>query len=331
MHRNRRGGFTLIELLVVIAIIAILIALLLPAVQQAREAARRSTCKNSLKQIGIALHNYHNTHNVFPPGYIYDGSTETREQWGWSTFILPDMDQAPLFEQLQVSQRALHQVLATGNSGQAPLLRTSLPIFRCPTDPGGNNGDSLVHQNRHFGGGVGTSAGGLGNYAVSASNYMGVMGNQERCPNQGANTANNGIFFYNSSVRIRDIGDGTSNTFMVGERDGETCRGGTWIGVRNSYSGTGSRGQYVVVGGAHGASTVLNADPWDGNNLCGEGFSSLHTGGAQFVLCDGSVRFISENINFNSTNRNATNANAANMGTYQRLMRRNDKQVVGEF
>jgi hypothetical protein len=142
---------------------------------------------------------------------------------------------------------------------------------------------------------------------------------------------NNGVFSYNSSVRERDITDGPSNTFMVGERDNAECRGGTWIGVRNSYTGTGGRGQWVVLGGAAGASTVLNADPWDGNNLCGEGFSSLHAGGAHFLLGDGSVRFISENIHFDSTNRNANNANAANMGTYQRLMRMNDKQVVGDF
>ncbi len=334
MNPKQRRGFTLIELLVVIAIIAILIALLLPAVQQAREAARRSTCKNNLKQIGLALHNYHDINKSFPPGYIYASPSTTAgiESWGWEAFILPQIDQAPLFQSLQINTLRLDQVLAnSATNGLAPVLQTPLPAFLCPTDPGGDNGPNLVDSNHDFTGGSGTGSGGLGSFAPAASNYMGVAGNKEQCPNQGVNTGNNGIFFYNSRIAIRDIVDGTTNTFMVGERDGSNCKGGTWIGVRNSYSGTGKRGQYVVVGGAHGASLVLNAPPWDGNNLCGEGFSSLHIGGAQFAMGDGSVRFVSENINFNSTNRNATNANTVNMGTYQRLMRRNDKQPVGDF
>jgi prepilin-type N-terminal cleavage/methylation domain-containing protein len=341
MERKHKRGFTLIELLVVIAIIAVLIALLLPAVQQAREAARRSTCKNNLKQIGIGLHNYHETHKMYPPGYVWDAPSQAaNEQWGWPAFLLPQIDQAPLFEQLGVNDFTLRQVLATGTgaTGKAPLLQTPLAVYRCPTDPGGNNGANLVHQDRHFGGGVGTGEGSLGNFLPAVSNYMGVAGNRERTASQAAANTNgmddtNGIFSWNSRVAERDVVDGLSNTFMVGERDAETCRGGTWIGVRNAWSGTGARGHWVVLGGAHGASTVLNAPPWNGNNLCGEGFSSLHAGGAHFLLGDGSVRFISENIHFDSTNRNAAggSANSRNMGTYQRLMRRNEKQPVGDF
>lgn len=335
VRRNRRQrGFTLIELLVVIAIIAILIALLLPAVQQAREAARRSTCKNNLKQIGLALHNYHDTYRMFPPGYIYDVRYDAccHEAWSWSVFILPNLDQGPLFNKLDVGNFSLEQVLATGPSGLTPALQTPLSVFRCPSDSGGNQSSQLVHTNRHFGGGVGASAGGLGNFLPAASNYVGVLGNRQRAGRRSpSNDDTNGIFSFNSDVRLRDILDGTSNTFMVGERDIQQCRGGSWVGVRNPWSGTGSRGIYLAVGGAHGAMLVLNARPWNGNNRCGEGFSSVHEGGAQFLFADGAVRFISENIHFDPTNRNANNSNAANMGTYQRLMRRNDRQPIGEF
>jgi prepilin-type N-terminal cleavage/methylation domain-containing protein/prepilin-type processing-associated H-X9-DG protein len=339
-HTTRvRRAFTLIELLVVIAIIAILIALLLPAVQQAREAARRSTCKNNLKQIGLALHNYHDTYKTFPPGYIFDvrdaaAGTCCRESWGWTAMILPHIDQKPLFEQLGVSKQGLDQGIATGGTAYQQLLQTPLDVFRCPSDPGGNNGVTVTHQNRHFGGGIGTTTAGWGNWVASSSNYVGVLGNRERV---GSNYPNpddtNGIFSYNSRVRIADITDGTSNTFLVGERDAKNCRGGSWVGTRNPYGGNGSRGIYLLVGGAHGAALVLNAPPWDGNDLCGEGFSSYHTGGAHFVLADGHVVFVSDNINFNSTNRNAAggSANSANMGTYQRLMRRDDGQPVGQY
>jgi prepilin-type N-terminal cleavage/methylation domain-containing protein len=161
MEQKRRRGFTLIELLVVIAIIAVLIALLLPAVQQAREAARRSQCKNNLKQIGIALHTYLEKQKMFPPGYIYNAPdiTPNRETWGWAAMLLPELDQAPLFEQLNVNRDTLQQVLATGTAGRANLLRTPLEAFHCPTDPGrkqrrhsGSSEPPLRRRRRHHGG-----------------------------------------------------------------------------------------------------------------------------------------------------------------------------------
>ena len=334
-----RRGFTLIELLVVIAIIAILIALLLPAVQQAREAARRTQCRNNLKQMGIALHNYHDMARTFPPGYIYDSNFPSagHESWGWTAMILPQLEQGPLFEKLRVNELTLEQVLATGSTGPnalAPLLQTAIPVFLCPSDPGGNRQKHLVHTNRHFGGGIGTGAGGLGNFLPAGSSYVGVQGNRERPGRRESNglpNDTNGIFSYNSSVRISSITDGTTNTFLVCERDISRCRGGSWVGVRNPYTGTGSRGFYYVVGGAHGNTLTLNAPPWNGNNRCGEGFSSMHSGGAHFLLCDGSVDFISENIHFDRRGRNSNGANRRLMGTYQRLMRRDDGQPVGEF
>jgi prepilin-type processing-associated H-X9-DG protein len=327
----------LIELLVVIAIIAILIALLLPAVQQAREAARRTTCRNNLKQIGLALHNYHDVFKMFPMGYV-DVATD-REGWGWSAMILPQLDQKPLFDQLGVNQQSLEARLAAGDPGA--LLRTPLPAFRCPSDNPGNNGPDLIHQNKHFGGGVGTTAGGLGNYAVSASNYMGVSGtrsNNNSVP-IGTNPDNLGLFGSNSSFRIRDFLDGTSNTFAVGERDTSICRSGTWVGVRNP-NGNGSRGVWVVLGETWLAklNTPIAVINWSADGGCGEGFSSNHAGGANFLFCDGSVRFVSDNINFAPgpcCNAGANTApgdpTLAAMGVYQRLGRRNDGHPIGDF
>ena len=138
---NRQRGFTLIELLVVIAIIAILIALLLPAVQQAREAARRSTCKNNLKQIGLAMHNYHETFGMFPPGYVEEilntngGHVADNEgHWAWNALLLPYLDQAPLFNQLNVGTVPVSTML--NNATVRGSMQKTLPVFRCPSDTG---------------------------------------------------------------------------------------------------------------------------------------------------------------------------------------------------
>jgi prepilin-type N-terminal cleavage/methylation domain-containing protein len=137
-NRATRSGFTLIELLVVIAIIAVLIALLLPAVQQAREAARRSQCKNNLKQLGLAMHNYHDTFGAFPPGWI----AATRgvgpdvngglNGFGWGAMILPMMEQAPVYNQFRF-ELSINDT--TGTPSNRSLIATSLPTFRCPSDP----------------------------------------------------------------------------------------------------------------------------------------------------------------------------------------------------
>ncbi|MDA0282751.1 MAG: DUF1559 domain-containing protein [Planctomycetota bacterium] len=134
MTRQRRA-FTLIELLVVIAIIAILVALLLPAVQQAREAARRSQCRNHLKQIGVSLHNYHSTFGLFPPGAVMRVPTvNVEEEWGWAAFILPDMDQPALSVSLGVNDSRLMEALA--DSSRHVYLQTMLSVYHCPSDPG---------------------------------------------------------------------------------------------------------------------------------------------------------------------------------------------------
>ena len=156
MRRSGIRGFTLIELLVVIAIIAILIALLLPAVQQAREAARRTQCKNNLKQIGLAMHNYHDVYLGFPPGYMNTAPYHANgngpisgnySQWVWGAMILPYIDQAPLYSRLQVGDIRLADALTAGGPyDSTDLLATPLTAFMCPSDVGpatNSDGDQL--------------------------------------------------------------------------------------------------------------------------------------------------------------------------------------------
>jgi len=197
--KNRRG-FTLIELLVVIAIIAILIALLLPAVQQAREAARRSTCKNNMKQIGLALHNYHDTHRTFPPSYVDNhpgGAVFQNNDLAWSMFLLPFLDQAPLYNNISGSGAmdldwTTIPAMTTGATAYAKVV---LPAFICPSDPTE---------------GVNTKIGSYGK-----SNYKAVR---------------SVLTYPTSARRMRDFTDGTSNTFIVGESDTKDHKGSIWVG-----------------------------------------------------------------------------------------------------
>ena len=266
MTRARhRSGFTLIELLVVIAIIAVLIALLLPAVQQAREAARRSQCKNNLKQVGLALHNYHDTHRVFPFGNLGG------KHWTVEAMILPMLDQTALYNlwNFNTTQNCFDLNLASAPN--YPAGKQSIAVYTCPSDP--NSGKLCT-----------TYTGSYGNYTMGT--YFGIMGTVLATPA-------NGIFFSNSSVSMRDITDGTSNTVMVGERglpnDLELgwvlCAGGT-------DASTGINDNLLVM--QNGVSPGVP----DGNHNAH--FWSYHVGGAHFVLADGSVRFISNNTSLSS-------------------------------
>lgn len=213
-------------------------------------------------------------------------------------------------------------MLAAGDPDR--LLRTPLPFYACPSDPGDNQGNKTVHSTRHFGGGVGTSAGGLGNYRPGGLAYIGVMGTVD----QTREFDGRGVFFGSSRIKFRDMTDGASNTFLVGERSISHCRGGSWIGVRNARGG-GNRGVYYSVGHADRDAKINSPAPPGSNSGCGEGFGSMHEGGAFFLLGDGRVQFISENIHF--VNRRTIPASNREGGTYQRLARRNDNQPVGEF
>ena len=325
----KKRGFTLIELLVVIAIIAILIALLLPAVQQAREAARRSTCKNNLKQIGLALHNYHDTHRTFPPGFVReygsatandDTSTDESRQgnWAWGAFILPFMDEAALFNLLEIGPTTCAE--AMGDATKRALLSEPVGTYRCPSDP--NDGIS-PHSFRDD---TGSTHGSV----MALSNYVAVN-HQDN-----VRRTNTGIFGMDSRVRFRDIVDGTSNTLLVGERvyrlssaiEGtDPGNGSTISGVLNGDGGCVFCARGSREASSHGIRDVLGSGVTAINgpsniavghvhSTCARAFSSAHEGGAHFVLADGSVRFLSENMD---------------TVTYRNLIQREDRNVIGEF
>lgn len=327
--RGRRPfrGFTLIELLVVIAIIAILVALLLPAVQQAREAARRSSCRNNLKQIGLALHNYHDIHRMFPIANTFtlgQAASTSQAAWGWGTYILPQLDQAPLYDNMGVSERTLEQLLNSGNSQLLELPRTNLSVYRCPSDDGPE-----INDRRGFTDQSPTYNAATSNYVANhGCRWSGVEINPGNPPFGSRDTR--GLFQTPNSrpVDIAAVTDGTSNTIAVGERIFTPCRAAVWVGTRN-YNGFGNVGLRMHLATVEGSTKINTPDVPN----CERGYNSRHEGGAQFLLADGSVQFLSENINFDSTNRCATRGNnsAANMGTFQRLINRQDGQPVGQF
>ena len=339
---RRPHGFTLIELLVVIAIIAILIALLLPAVQQAREAARRSTCKNNLKQIGLALHNYHDTHRTFPPGWVsqLEAEIDNQGQWAWGAFILPFMDQAGLYNAIQIDS-GLSLAAALSNASVRDALLKPQPAFRCPSDDGKDMAD-----NRKIGDNAATPVlrdTPRSNYvAANNSMNMGLDDDDNSSPNTDGARAN-GCFYRNSRTRMKDIVDGTSNTILVGERASELlrstgtvapCNAATIVGIRYEDASMAAlawfngSGQSFVMFGAdiaiNGDGRVRNASNYDTNNHCGRGINSFHEGGCHVLLGDGSVRFISENVDHN-------NATTAVDSIYERLVARKDRQVIGEW
>ncbi|MDZ4686429.1 MAG: DUF1559 domain-containing protein [Planctomycetaceae bacterium] len=342
-----RRAFTLIELLVVIAIIAILIALLLPAVQQAREAARRTQCRNNLKQLGLALHNYHDNFNVFPMGFsdVVAGNAERiGSGWSWATHILPHIDQAPLYNQFNFNTTPYACVsCAAPITGNQALVGTPLAAFSCPSD---------VKPSRDANnGGAADTANGAGTAAIATSSYMGCRGafNGIFCTEVGTavtvDARNNGLLIVNGSRRMRDITDGTSNAFAIGEV--------RWIPLITDINGAtnvGSRRQFVygnvtTAGGPRctnngstnngpdlhlrAAHQKLNGPPLAASNLH-RNFHSTHVGGGHFLMGDGAVRFLSENIDNTATGYSAAVVNGP-YGIYQRLAAINDGQVVGEF
>jgi prepilin-type N-terminal cleavage/methylation domain-containing protein/prepilin-type processing-associated H-X9-DG protein len=344
-----RRGFTLIELLVVIAIIAILIALLLPAVQQAREAARRTQCKNNLKQIGLALHNYHDVYNTFPPGTSPRRGTGANmpvlanyESWGWPAAILPMIDQAPLFNNLQVNNRTLHEVLVAAlAAGTLDATFVPLAAYQCPSDETGPNLQSGMRRDEF---GNGTDGAMVPNtWRPPTLNYPGSQGDISgdlRSPRNLNHRKPMGILYTGSKVSFRDIKDGTSNTFLVGER-AYFCGAGVWMGSRNP-DGNGTHGNDYHLARVR---MPLNHPLNSGNDNCTDGFSSAHEGGGQFLMCDGSVRFISENIDSNIAGAPEDDNQGVNwpadvsvapntpntVGIYQRLGMKNDGLVIGEF
>ena len=343
MHKVSRKAFTLIELLVVIAIIAVLIALLLPAVQQAREAARRTQCKNNLKQLGLALHNYHDTFNRFPMAVTWgvkNGTTWGPHHHTWLTRVLPYLDQSPLYNQINFSVSSWDNTI--GLPTNRTLVGSKVPALRCPTESG-----------------AGESPGGT--KGVWVTSYSGAEGYDwwQRSPGgagpeSDGGVGRGGIFTCNVSSKISDISDGTSNTVMLGETTAPDFSGGAQntngtgrprVGdpvLRSAFTAAAHTREYSYAKDHTDNSYKVNPDgsavaDWFvfggstpnqpylfpptfmtafGINTEWPGAASLHTGGIQVTMADGTVRFISQNIDW--TLWNYLNSRASG-------------EVIGEF
>lgn len=305
---RRRRAFTLIELLVVIAIIAVLIALLLPAVQQAREAARRTQCKNNLKQYGLAWHNYHDTYKQFPLG----GANWGQPSVGFQVMILPYTDQASIYNQLNFSYTASgngvgDQPLADGK--QARLHQ--VPYAICPSDPSPelNNGWSQTNYDGSLGAQRTPSANGACNTWLTPNVDYDALGTADHGNTITKNQLSGVGSRLGATVKIGDITDGTSNTVCMGEIL-PTCNdhtAGWW-----HYNGMGNFHASMAVPLNCFQTCFLNGQKYIQGGTCGPiggctnpqqsdwnwswGFRSRHTGGAHFLMCDGAVKFVSENI-----------------------------------
>jgi prepilin-type N-terminal cleavage/methylation domain-containing protein/prepilin-type processing-associated H-X9-DG protein len=264
----RRRGFTLVELLVILAIVAVALALCAPAVSRLTQDARSVQCRNNLKQIGLALHNYHDVYNTFPPGWVSrDAAPRTGPRTGWQAGLLPFLDQAPLYNQINFSRPPMDQ------SGNAPkLFQTELAVLRCPADP--TPGTNPLRGN------YGTSNY-SGNYGHLPAPRLAPLGLADFWPGAAAAPMRSqGIFARNSRIGIRDITDGTSNTLMAGERS-FSSGSAVWVGVTDN---------------THEDDALSETSHRAQLNQGWFSFSSPHSGGVQFVFCDGSVRFISDRI-----------------------------------
>ncbi|MCA8997672.1 MAG: DUF1559 domain-containing protein [Planctomycetaceae bacterium] len=311
-----RRGFTLIELLVVIAIIAILIALLLPAVQQVREAARRVQCKNNLKQFGIAFHNYHDVYGMFPKGGFFGNLGTPAMQaanapsriCSWGAALLPYLDQAPLYHQINFDQWYLDPV-------NQPAAAHHLTVFVCPSNPSSDqkkpNGDNIGSPDRYGRSDYGGNWGERGLRCFPGTNCQN---------NYGAGGAGRGVVMHitEPSVSSSEVTDGLSNTVFLGEAP--EALHGLWMGHKNFFdqsaplnarNDTFSNTQFASCQVPPGSSLIgrLGCD-------FGQEFHSHHVGGVQFLLGDGSGRMVSENLD---------------MKVFSALLSRRGGEVIGEF
>lgn len=306
-----KKGFTLVELLVVIAIIGVLIALLLPAVQAAREAARRIDCSNRMKQIGLAVHNYHDVNRVFPAGtsstdaatftsgWCSNGSSQTSRA-PWTVSILPFMEQGNLYDQFSLDERFTSSSNVPGVTVNDNLFRTSNDAYMCPSDPSSKPGNNYL-------------------------SYMGVQGGgaSPHCSNQSGQRVfyRNGVFIHNEQNKFADITDGTSNVFMVGESKYFLTAGGRSDGIVTSWASGTKEDAYGCPFTCAAAKEQINSISGSGGtrdtlNIMTRLFGSFHPTGCQFLFADGSVHFVTETIDLNE---------------YRQLAVRNDGLPVGGY
>ena len=340
-----RRGFTLIELLVVIAIIAILVALLLPAVQQAREAARRTQCKNNLKQIGLALHNYHDNFNGFPIGSRNSvwGTSSSYFGMSWWVGLLPYLELGALSDQLTMNGRHPGSMAPTAQEGyniNAPLVNgLEIQAMRCPSSPvpllrRPNDHDVVCPHYTGVAGATNDGAGGNFN-ANNCDRFWRVEASNGSA--HGVMTAG-GVLVPLRSIKMRDITDGSSNTLVVGEQsDFGRNAANAPVEINNRQGFLCGTVQYSPTQGDCNTPTlalVFNttalryaintklttlegiAASASSNSSMNNGLFSPHKGGAQVVFADGSVRFLSENMN---------------LRTLKCLATRDDGEVVGEY
>jgi len=313
LERTRRG-FTLIELLVVIAIIAILIGLLLPAVQKVREAANRMSCSNNLKQLGLALHNYHDTNGMFPPGCARDQTpfgtiaNTTGSGWGssWKVYILPYIEQDNIYRRWVFNSNSGFQ---NGNNMNL-VNRLTIKGYRCPSSPLPafyTRGDSNAGRFLMF-----------SSYTGIAGSYSGVVPHNVRASNTSRGfISGNGVLYANSQETMAGITDGTSNTMLVGEQSDHFRASSTNAPIPGTWGGITSQGPHgwTMGAGQQGVGTAytsdrifncttvrytINARGANSNSSVGTGentgtnipLNSGHSGGANVLLGDGSVRFL---------------------------------------
>jgi len=312
---------------VVIAIIAVLIALLLPAVQQAREAARRSQCKNNLKQIALALHNYHDTFGLFPYGGRGEGSTITHSRDSWFQRVLPYVDQAPMYNLLEADTTIYFW------SGTSAVIRqigeTVVSSFVCPSDPHQTNNRGGASTNWAFQGNY-AGNGGVGTYTVNSSGMIDVSVRSVTTPLY----TTSGIFGISSSTRMRSITDGMSNTLLIGEgivRQGS----GTWGNLGGYWGGSTHGGVTFTTAEVPNTSVpdsmysckssntpgAPNGAPCSGSTSNGATLRynflrSYHIGGVQVALCDGSVRFVSDSVDLQTWRKAGVAADGLVLGEF---------------
>lgn len=299
--KRSRPGFTRIELLVAAVMGLLLAANAAPAVMQAREAAQRTQCKNNLKMLGLALHNYHETHLCLPPGYVVKNwDSSSQRGFGWMSFLLPYMDQAPLYNRLNWDAGSFMDVVQTPD--QKPALMTLIPAVRCPSDV-------MLALNAHRGGWPTSNYSGNAGHLPFPRLAAGIVTDfwPGQIPSPHDNARRSGLFGPNSNLRFRDVTDGTSNTFMVGER-GVTSLGGIWPGITSA---------------THENDALTDTSHSSRPNAGLTSFSSSHQDGLHILLGDGSVRWVEDSID-----SQPTEDPLQPKGLYQKLGCRNDGQVV---